>query len=230
MGVTGIIGAMDEEVEIYISRMDIKERCTIAGRDFIFGTLSGKEIALVKAGVGKVNSASCTQAMIDKYNVERIIFTGCAGSLENAIDIGDVVISTDCIQHDFDATALGFKPGEVMLMNKIEFAADRSLVDAAVAACKAVSAPYHVGRILSGDQFVVDKPTKDRIKGLFSGICAEMEGGAVAQTAFLNNVPFVIIRDISDKADEESNVDFNEFLMKASDTNAKVVCEMLKGL
>ena len=156
--------------------------------------LNGHKVVIVRSGIGKVNAGICTQILADLFHVDVVINTGIAGSLKAEINIGDVVISTDAVQHDMDATGFGYKPGVIPRMETSCFKADPTLVRAAKAACeKAVpEIQAFTGRIVSGDQFISDRAVKDRITAQFGGMCTEMEGAAIAQAAYLNKIPFVL--------------------------------------
>ena len=225
----GIIGAMDEEVSQLVKKMADVEKVSIAGMDFNKGILCGKDVVIVRSGIGKVNAAMCTQILATYFKVNSVINTGVAGSLKNEINIGDVVISTDALQHDMDATGFGYEPGMIPRMKTSIFKADEKLVKIAVESCKAAVPSIGVfeGRVVSGDQFITDKAVKERLINLFSGYCTEMEGAAIAQVAFLNEIPFLIIRAISDKADDSATMDYGEFERKAIDNSVALLCEML---
>lgn len=213
----GIIGAMDVEVAEVKKAMQDVEVKTVAGMDFYKGTLKGKEAVVVRSGIGKVNAAMCTQILADQYSVNAVINTGIAGSLKNEIEIGDVVLSTDTVQHDMDATGFGYPVGQIPQMEEFSFSADETLMKLAENCCKEVNPEIgvFVGRIVSGDQFVSDQVKKDWIAENFGGFCTEMEGAAIAQAAYLNHIPFLIIRAISDKADNSATMDYGEFEAQA---------------
>lgn len=217
MNKVGIIGAMDEEVNQLKGKMSDVEVHKKATMEFYTGKLEGKEVVVVRSGIGKVNAAICTQILIDEYNVETVINTGIAGSLKSEINIGDIVISTDAMHHDMDVTTFGYKPGIVPRMESSIFTADSAIMNAAYEVCKKVNPDIQVytGRVVSGDQFISDKEKKDWIVDQFQGFCTEMEGAAIAHTAFLNNVPFLIVRAISDKADDSAHMDYSEFEAQA---------------
>ena len=226
---TGIIGAMDEEVSQLVHKMTGVQTEVIAGMTFNKGIISGREAVVVRSGIGKVNAAVCTQILATHFGVDAIINTGVAGSLKNEINIGDIVISTDALQHDMDATGFGYEPGIIPRMKTSVFKADERLVKLAEEACREAGLNIGVfkGRIVSGDQFITDKATKDRLIKLFSGYCTEMEGAAIAQAAYLNNIPFVVIRAISDKADDSATMDYGEFEKKAIDNSVAMLVKML---
>lgn len=225
----GIIGAMQEEVEQIVAVMDVEREETKASMTFRAGKLSGKDVVIVVSGIGKVNAAICTQILVDDFKVDYVINTGIAGSLNAAIDIGDIVISSDVLHHDMDATNFGYPLGQVPRMDTLSFPADKHLIEVAKNACaKAVpEIGTHVGRIVSGDQFISDKATKERITKNFNGFCTEMEGASIAHTAYLNKVPFVILRAISDKADDSATVDYPTFEKQAIANGVKLIKEFV---
>lgn len=228
----GIIGAMEEEVSQLVNKMTNIEKTEIAGMIFNKGLINNKELVVVKSGIGKVNAAMCTQILATYFKVDTVINTGVAGSLRNEINIGDVVVSIDALQHDMDASGFGYKPGVIPRMKTSIFEADKKLIDAAEAACKKAVPEIGVfrGRVVSGDQFITDKAVKERLIDLFDGSCTEMEGAAIAQAAYLNNIPFLIIRAISDKADDSATMDYGEFERKAIDNSVAMLCEMLETI
>lgn len=228
----GIIGAMEEEVEQIVAVMDVEKEETKASMTFRAGKLSGKDVVIVVSGIGKVNAAICTQILVDDFNVDYVINTGIAGSLNAAINIGDIVISDDVLHHDMDATNFGYPLGQVPRMDTLSFPADKHLIEVAKAACAKVVPEIgtHVGRIVSGDQFISDKATKERITKNFNGFCTEMEGASIAHTAYLNKVPFVILRAISDKADDSASVDYPTFEKQAIANGVKLIKEVVAQL
>lgn len=209
----GIIGAMEEEVSQLIEAMEEKEKVTCAGMDFYCGKLKDKEVVIVQSGIGKVNMALCTQILADRFDVKAVINTGVAGGLYKDIEIGDIVISKDAVQHDVDATVFGYKVGEIPRMDTSYFEADKDLIELAKKTCDEVNPDIHsyVGRVVSGDQFISDNEKKHYMINEFDGYCAEMEGAAMAQAAHLNQIPFIILRAISDKADQEAAGSYEEF-------------------
>ncbi len=221
----GIIGAMEEEVNQLKERMQVREAAQIASMEFVLGSLEGKEVVVVRCGIGKVNAAICTQVLADQYQVDCIINTGVAGALYQKLNIGDIVVSTDALQHDMDATGFGYPMGVIPRMETSIFEADRGLLEAARKTCEEVNPDIQVfaGRIVSGDQFISDKETKERLIRQFQGYCTEMEGAAIAQAAWLNQIPFLIIRAISDKADNSAEMDYGEFEAKAIEHTVKLV-------
>ena len=199
----GIIGAMEEEVQELIADLAFAEKKTVASMDFYKGTLYGKDCVIVKSGVGKVNAALCTQILADFYKPEALINTGVAGSLDAQINIGDMVVSEDAVQHDMDASAVGDPVGQVPRMDVLAFPADPVLVKKAVEANQKANPDIQTftGRVASGDQFISGGEKKKQIQENFHARCAEMEGAAIAHGAYLNKIPYVILRAISDKAD-----------------------------
>lgn len=232
MNKIGIIGAMELEVENLKKQMEIRNIVKKASMEFCEGSLNGTEAVIVRSGVGKVNAGICVQILADLFHVTHIINTGVAGSLDAAINIGDVVISIDALYHDMDSTIFGYLPGEVPQMGRREFTADPVLIELAAASCKEVNPDIGIfsGRVVSGDQFVSDKAVKTRIHDLFHASCTEMEGAAIAHAATLNNIPFVIIRAISDKADDSAQIDYPVFEKKAAEDCAKLVAHMIEKL
>lgn len=210
---TGIIGAMTEEVASLKKELTDAKTAAIAGMEFCEGRLDGAEVVIVKCGIGKVNAGTCTQLLIHVFGVDRIINTGVAGSLDAAIDIGDIVVSTDAVQHDFDLTPLGFAPGELEGIGSPSLPADPDMRARAVEAVRKCAPEIHVfeGRVCTGDQFICSSEQKQAIIQGFGGLCCEMEGGAIAQICCQNGIPFVIIRAISDKADGSAEMDYTEF-------------------
>lgn len=228
----GIIGAMEEEVASLKQKMQVETIMQSASMEFCQGILEGKEVVVVRSGIGKVNAAVCTQILVDEFQIEAIINTGIAGSLKNEINIGDIVLSSDTLQHDMDATGFGYAYGVIPRMETSVFEADKKLIELAAECCKRVNpeVDVHIGRVVSGDQFVSDKAKKDWISNQFLGYCTEMEGAAIAQTAYLNEVPFLIVRAISDKADNSAEMDYAEFEKQAIIHSVNLIVEMVKNL
>lgn len=225
----GIIGAMDLEVEHLKDEMQISRIVDKAGMEFYTGTLKGVDVVIVRSGIGKVNAGLCAQILADVFQVTHIINTGVAGSLNAKLDIGDILISRDALYHDVDVRIFGYQLGEVPQMGCREFKADKAMIEAAVSSCKEVNPDIHVevGRILSGDQFISDKAKKETLIADFQGDCTEMEGAAIAHSAYLNKIPFVIIRAISDKADDSAEMDYPTFEREAAKHSAKLVEHMI---
>ena len=228
MRIIGVIGAMEEEVSMLIGQMKNKETKTMAGMEFHRGQLWDIDAVVVKSGIGKVNMAICTQILVNVYNVTAVINTGVAGGLYDKLNVGDIVISSDVVQHDRDATGFGYKPGQIPRMDVFSFPADEELAALAKQSCKIVNPDIQcfVGRVATGDQFISSNEKKQWIIDNFDAYCAEMEGGAMAQTAYLNNVPFVVIRAISDKADNSATVTYEEFEQQAIVHTMKLLAAM----
>lgn len=228
----GIIGAMDEEVNIIKERMKDVNITKKASMEFYKGNLAGKDVVIVRSGIGKVNAAVCAQILVDDFNVEGIINTGVAGSLRNEINIGDIVLSKDAIQHDMDATGFGYEPGVIPRMENSTFNADSYFIDTAKTVCEEINQDINVfvGRVVSGDQFISEHSKKESLVQMFDGYCTEMEGAAIAHAAYLNNIPFLIIRAISDKADNSATMDYSEFEMNAIEHTVKLLCELVNRL
>lgn len=225
----GIIGAMEEEVAALKEAMDIHETVEQASMVFCKGVLCGKEVVIVRSGIGKVNAGICAQILVDRFKAEMLINTGIAGSLDAKIDIGDMVISTDALHHDMDATEFGYPVGQVPRMEVMSFPADEELVKKAVQASEKANPDIHTftGRVASGDQFIASREVKDKIVENFHPICVEMEGAGIAHAAHLNKVSYVIIRAISDKADNSASVDYPTFERQAIAHSVRLVKELL---
>lgn len=227
----GIIGAMELEVAVLKNLMEITAVTKKAGMNFFDGFLSGKPVVVVRCGYGKVNAGMCVQILADLFDVTHIINLGVAGSLNPKLEIGDILISEKALQHDMDCSPLGFESGQIPDIDVLAFPADRAMIDTAVAACKKVNPEIHVftGLVVTGDQFISSKEVKDRLVTVFHGDCAEMEGAAVAQASYLNGLPFVIIRAISDKAgDSAGEIDFPTFKKQAAEHGTKLVIEFIR--
>ncbi|AQR76409.1 5'-methylthioadenosine/adenosylhomocysteine nucleosidase [Paenibacillus larvae] len=222
-----VIGAMKEEIELLVPDMEVQGSTTIAGIEYREGSLYGKAVVLCMSGVGKVNAAVCTQILVDRFQADTVIFTGVAGALDPELTIGDIVISSDCIQHDMDVTALGFERGVIPYAETSVFKADSNLIELARFASKNFEGRTKVGRILSGDQFVAIREMVGDLHKSLQGTCTEMEGAAVAQVCHMNGIPFVIIRSMSDQADGKAHVNFAEFTVKASEHSYQIVKRML---
>lgn len=228
----GIIGAMEEEVASLKEEMDVQEIVEKAGMMFCKGILCGQKVVVVRSGVGKVNAGICAQILVDLFQVDLLINTGIAGSLDARIDIGDMVISTDALQHDMDASVFGDPVGQIPRLDTFSFPADEALARKAIRANEKANPDIRTftGRIVSGDQFISSKEVKDRIVENFHPLCVEMEGAAIAQAAYLNKVSYVIIRAISDKADNSATMDYPEFEKQAIVHSVRLVKELLPSL
>lgn len=228
----GIIGAMEVEIETLLGEMEQKASAARAGSTFWEGTLEGLPVVVVQCGVGKVNAALCAQILCDCYGVTHIVNTGVAGSLCQALDIGDLVVSQDAMYHDFDCNLHEKIPvGQIPGMDVLAFPADETLIACTFAAAEKIH-PGHIkiGRIASGDQFVCRREQKEQIVADTRALCTEMEGAAIAQTAYRNAVPFVILRAISDKADDSASMDYPAFERIAAHRCAQVTRALAKHL
>lgn len=228
----GIIGAM--ELEIGALREELSDVRTVrrASMTFYEGTLRGLPAVVVQCGIGKVNAGLCVQILRDLFAVTHVVNTGVAGSLDAELDIGDLVISTDALYHDVDVTALGYPIGLMPGMGTLSFAADEGMIALAQAACARAASDVRVktGRVVSGDQFIADRERKAFIAQTFEGLCTEMEGAAIAHAAKVNGLPFVVIRAISDKADDSAQTDYPTFERAAAKRSAALVAEMAAAM
>ena len=227
---TGIIGAMEEEVNLLKDTASITRTTKIAEMEYCEGEIGGKPVVIVQCGMGKVNAGICASTLINVFGCTRIINTGVAGSLDNQLDIGDIVVSVDAVQHDFDVEVIGFAKGEIPFTGLYAFRADDALRAEALQAVREAVPDIHVyeGRVCSGDQFIATSEQKDTIRANFGGMCCEMEGAAIAQACYLNGTPFVVIRAISDKSDGSQSVEFETFKKSAADNCARTVRRMLE--
>lgn len=226
----GIIGAMSVELELLKSKLGENPAVTKAGgMTFTEGKINGISVVLVQSGVGKVNAALCAQRLILKFGCTHIINTGIAGAMASGLKVLDFVASTDAVYHDMDATGFGYKKTEIPQMKCSDFPADGKMLEAARSAFKEFPAEHKLvfGRIATGDQFISDKEKKSAIQETCSPACVEMEGAAVAHACWINEIPFVIIRCMSDMADDdgESIYNFNE--NEAASLSGSLVLSML---
>ena len=227
----GIIGAMRVEVEALVEKLENPVSRTVAWSTYYEGKLEGLDVVVVQCGVGKVNAAMCAQTLCNLFDVTHIVNTGVAGSLKAELDIGDLVVSRDAMYHDFEVTALDYEYGKVPGMDVVAFPADEKLMTLAFAAAESVN-PGHtkIGRVASGDQFICRKEQKEQIISNTGASCTEMEGAAIAHTAYRNGVPFVILRAISDKADDSAEMDYPTFEAIAAQRCAAVTTALAKSL
>ena len=227
----GIIGAMSVEVALLKENMVDMSVFTHAGMEFCQGKLEGMDTVVVQCGVGKVNAAICAQILCSVFGVNYLVNTGIAGSLDASLDIGDLVVSRDAMYHDFDCVHFGYEMGKVPGMDVVAFPADPRLAELALAAAEEVN-PGHarMGRVASGDLFVAAREAKEAIIAKTQAQCTEMEGAAIAQTAYRNNIPFVILRAISDKADDSAEMDYPTFEAIAARRCAALAANLAKNL
>ncbi|WP_446899330.1 5'-methylthioadenosine/adenosylhomocysteine nucleosidase [Clostridium sp. LBM24168] len=225
----GIIGAMNEELEILLSDMDVKKVYEKANMKFNFGKAYGKDAAAVVCGIGKVNAAVCAQILIDEFKVDRIINVGIAGGLGDEVYPGDVVIADNLVQHDMDATAFGDKLGQIPRLDTYEFKCDSSLIQEAKKACDFLEGKNSfTGRIVTGDQFISSGEKTKWLQTEFGALACEMEGGSIAQVCYLNNIPFVIIRSISDNANNGAHMEYEKFAPIAIKNSTEILRRMLE--
>lgn len=230
--VVGVIGAMDVEVELLRERME-GLRLERAGRlEVACGTLGGVECRVMRSGVGKVAAAMAAELLVVGHGATHLVNTGVAGAIDPSLGIGDMVVSTDCVHHDVDAGAIGYPPGQLPELEVLSFPADGELASLAAAACAEVAPEARCvrGRVASGDQFVGDGAAHERVRAQFGAACCEMEGAPIAQVAWTNEVPFVVVRSISDGADDGSAVDYPTFERMAARRCAAIVERILARL
>jgi adenosylhomocysteine nucleosidase len=226
----GIIGAMDEEIAILLGNMTDKKEQTIANCLFTEGRIRGKNVVLLKSGIGKVNASMGTTIMLERFKPSQVINTGSAGGFHDELEIGDIVISTEVVHHDVDATAFEYGYGQVPGMPLV-YEADRSLIDKVMNTLEHMELPYKKGLIATGDAFMDDENRVRFVKQKFSGLlAAEMEASAIAQVCYQYNIPFVIIRALSDIAGKSSSVSFEAFLEKAAKNAADLIITMIREM
>ncbi|WP_303870721.1 5'-methylthioadenosine/adenosylhomocysteine nucleosidase [Acetobacterium wieringae] len=224
----GIIAAMDSEVRDIKAAMEDGIKVHHGGMTFFKGKLHQKEVVAVKSGIGKVNAAMCTQVLIDIFKVTNIVHVGVAGAVHPELEIGDIVISGDSCQYDMDARAFGHPRGEIPNMNITFFKADPTLIKMAEAAAKDLGATYRVGRVMTADLGVNSNQLKQELLEEFGGLCVEMEGAAVGQVAMLNQVPYLVIRSMSDKADSNLTDDYQANLEASIKNGVAMVLKMVQ--
>ena len=226
----GLIGAMEVEVTSLSAAMKNKKEEKIGEFLFMCGEIEGVDCVLVRSGIGKVAAAVAAQTMILKYAPDLIVNTGVAGALASSLVPGDIVISENAVQYDMDTSPLGDPVGLISGINKIYFDADKNAVETLSRIAKEKLGRVVVGTVCSGDRFVASQEEKDRILSLFeTGAACEMEGGAIAHTAYLSRTPFVIVRAISDSADGSSHMDYPTFLKQAAKTSFELVYSFIKS-
>ncbi|MBR4961255.1 MAG: 5'-methylthioadenosine/adenosylhomocysteine nucleosidase [Clostridia bacterium] len=219
----GIIAAMTIEADLIKAAMTDVNAEEISGITFISGKLGQCDAVVAVCGIGKVFAALCTQTMILRYAPDYVINTGVGGTLTDKLGIGDLAVSAAVVQHDMDTSPLGDPVGMISGINVIEMPADKSMVEKVCAICEAKGIRHYCGTIASGDQFIASREKKDWIVSTFAGIACEMEGASVGQVCYVNKVPFVILRAISDSADGGACEDFPTFAANAAKTSASVV-------
>lgn len=226
----GIIGAMDEEIALLLKNMTEKQESTIANTLFVQGKLSGKNIVLLKSGIGKVNAAMATTIMHECFSPSYVINTGSAGGFSNELEVGSIVISSHVVHHDVDVTSFDYEYGQVPQMPPM-FLADETLIEIASETLKELAVPSAIGIIATGDSFMSEPDRINFVKEKFPTLlAAEMEAAAVAQVCYQYKKPFVIIRALSDIAGEESPVTFDKFLTTAAKNAAELIMLMIKKM
>ncbi len=227
-----LLGAMDVEIEGLLPKIENRKTHQLAANTYYTGTINGKEVVVARSGVGKVNAAVTTHTLITQFNVEKIIFTGIAGAASSELNVADVVVSSDLIQHDVDLTVFGAPKGLLDGYEDRAFKTDKTLQALAIdAARKVVGADKaHIGTVVTGDQFIADKAKVAEMQQEFDAMAVEMEGAAVAQVADMYKVPLVVIRTISDKADGSAHLSYEEAKQATAHNSVAIVLEMLKSL
>ena len=208
----GIIGAMDDEVRELISRLNNRQTEKVGGIEFNIGEIFDKRVVIARCGVGKVFAAICAEAMIIKYSPALIVNTGVGGAVEKSLRPLDIVFADKLVQHDMDTSPIGDPVGLISGINRVYFDTDRRALDVLTAAAEELEIKHTVGTIATGDRFIAEKADKERIASLFRASVCEMEGGAIAHTAFVNDTPFMVVRAISDSADGDASMDYPTFL------------------
>ncbi|OWR29626.1 5'-methylthioadenosine/S-adenosylhomocysteine nucleosidase [Saccharibacillus sp. O23] len=226
-GPIALMGAMDEEIKLLLDETEEASSRTVAGIAYTKGRFRGHDVVICRCGIGKVNAAAAAQILISEFGAQALIFTGVAGALDPELEVGDIVVSSESLQHDMDVSPLGYAPGIIPDQSESCFKADSALIALAEAACESEQVRYRIGRVLSGDRFVADKEEGRRLREAFDGACTEMEGAAVAQVCWMNEIPHVVIRSMSDKANGEAPESFAEFTILASVRSHAVVAGML---
>ncbi len=224
----GIIGAMEVEVNAIIDMLENKKEKVIGPITFTLGTINGKDVVVAKCGIGKVFAAMCAESMIQNFELEYLLNVGVGGSLSKNLNVASIAISKSCVQHDMDTSPLGDPVGMISGINIIEIPANKAVIWKVEEAVKSLGIDYEIGVIASGDQFVNSSEKKDYISKTFNAIACEMEGAAIAQVAYVNKVPFCVIRAISDSADGSSHTDFFEFLKIAVDNSKHVIAKLIQ--
>ena len=229
--IIGIIGAMEEEVELLLEDLKVEKKLIKAGMTFSYGELKSKKVVVVKSGIGKVHAALCSQILIDDFKVTHIINIGIAGGVGPDIYPGDIVVANDLVQHDMDTSAFGDKIGQIPGLDRYELLSDSELVLKAKEACASIEGTKtYLGRIISGDQFIASAEKIRWFNTEFAALACEMEGASIAQACYLNNIPFVVIRSISDNASNGAHIDYAKFKEKAVEISSRVIKKMLELL
>ena len=227
--IIGIISAMAEELEILLKDLIQEEKKEKAKMTFYKGKLYGKNVVAVVCGIGKVNSAVCAQILASEYKVDKIINFGVAGGIGKEIYPGDIVVAENLVQHDMDTTAFGDKIGQIPRLDTFDFKCDKEMVDLAKKACAEIpELNIFSGRIVSGDQFIANIEKIQWLDKEFQAISCEMEGASIAQVCYLNSIPFVVIRSISDNANNGAHMDYQKFIPIAVKNSTRILKKMLE--
>lgn len=226
----GIIGALAEEVKALIELLEGAEKISLGGVDYHYGVISGKRVVVAGCGVGKVFAALSAEAMIVGFSPSLIVNTGVGGALADDLGTGDVVIAQKLCQHDMDTSAIGDPVGLVSGINKIFFEADKRAVELLLESAAELSLRARGGVVASGDRFIAGGEEKKRIVDTFGADVCEMEGCSIAQVAFVNGVPFAVVRAISDSADGSATMDYPTFMPIAARNSAKLTLSLIKKM
>ncbi|EJP21706.1 MTA/SAH nucleosidase [Peptostreptococcaceae bacterium AS15] len=227
----GIIGAMQEEIDTLIPMIEDMKIENISHLPFYIGAYNDIEVIVVRCGVGKVNAAMCTQILVDKFNPDYVINIGVAGAVSDVVSIGDIVLSTYLVEHDFDCTAFGYEKGIIPRLESSKFIADDELLKIAEKSKNILSdINFFNGVIVSGDVFVSSKAMKDDLYTRYGAMCTEMEGASIAHVCHLNSKPFLVIRSMSDKADGDAPENFNDFVLKSAENSKLFIQEMIRNM
>lgn len=225
----GIIGAMDIEINSIKSKIEAPAKSTLAGVEFTCGYINGVMVAVAVCSPGKVNAALCTQAMIDNFDVDEIINVGVGCSLADNVVIKNIVIADSVVQYDIDITALGEPRGFINGLNMIRVETDKNISDSLARIAINSGEKIHRGIIASGDTFIADDKLKATIKENFGAICGEMEGGAIGHVCKANNVPFSVLRSISDGGDENAQIDYPQFKKIAAEKSTAIIMKYIES-
>lgn len=226
----GIISAVDEEKDAILSMMDSKNFVSYNGNNITLGKLFQHDVVFLQSGVGKVNASWAATVLIEKYKVDKIIFSGVAGSLNKKINIGDIVVATDLVQSDVDATAFGYKLGQIPQMKEYSFKTDENILSMFINGKINVKMNLNIGRIITSDKFISSIDEKINLGNTFNALCTDMESGAVGQVCYMYNVPCTIIRTISDSITDESTMEYKEFVQLAAKNSSIIVKEILNNI
>lgn len=226
----GIIGAMSCETDALKKMLKDASTETVSGVEYCSGRLFDREVVIATCGIGKVFAAICAQTMILHYSPDIIINTGVAGTLTDKLSVCDVAVSSDVVQHDMDTSAIGDPVGLISGINIVKIPADAGLCEAVLSAARGLGLNALSGTVASGDVFVAEEAKKNYIRENFDAVACEMEGASIGQVCYVNSVPFVVIRAISDGGDEDAAMSYDKFVVIAAENSVKLVCEIVKGM